>query len=522
MPLPILVLTTDTPFGMLLRQSLEDGHRFAVRVVAQSESGVDFVREMQSPLAFLDVAQLDGDPVRIGEMLCQANDGIKLVLVSESGWQSLLQEMNPAGRLSKPYYLPDLLDMMDRLLPEDEQQVASESQENALGLDPADTAWMADVNLAAQHLTRLTLESSAQAALITRACDLWAYAGQLSQDAAREVASAVERYWDRQEQSDLVRFIRLQATSAEHMLYATRLAEDLVLAMVFDAETPFNTIRSQATRLVRSLAASPQPSAGGDEEDAELDEDVHIAGFTDILSNIPSPNPDVSARPVVGISPMIGTPGTMPQAATFSRETSPAVRVETDEDLAPTRKTVIEYIDPLAVTRKTRAQKKKEPAAAPGTEERSSRSASEVARKIVLEPTTSSVYNLNYACLLIPRFTHHHLVGDVADRLGEWVPQICVAFGWRLEQISVRPDYLQWIVNVPPATSPGYLMRILRQHTSEKIFGEFARFKGENPSGDFWAPGYLIMGGTNPPPAQLVKEFIAQTRQRQGVSQQPR
>jgi REP element-mobilizing transposase RayT len=92
-----------------------------------------------------------------------------------------------------------------------------------------------------------------------------------------------------------------------------------------------------------------------------------------------------------------------------------------------------------------------------------------------------------------------------------------VAFGWRLEQIAVHPDYLQWIVNVPPATSPAYLMRIMRHHTSEKIFAEFPRFKMENPSGDFWAPGYLIMGGTQSPPAQLIKEFIQQTRQRQGI-----
>jgi len=110
----------------------------------------------------------------------------------------------------------------------------------------------------------------------------------------------------------------------------------------------------------------------------------------------------------------------------------------------------------------------------------------------------------------------------VLERLGEWIPQICIAYGWRLEYISVRPDYLQWIVSVPPATSPAYLMRMLRQHTSEKIFNEFARFKNDNPSGDFWAPGYLIMGGSQPAPAQLIRDFITQTRQRQGITVQSR
>ena len=62
-------------------------------------------------------------------------------------------------------------------------------------------------------------------------------------------------------------------------------------------------------------------------------------------------------------------------------------------------------------------------------------------------------------------------------------------------------------------------MRIMRQQTSEKIFTEFPRMKKENPSGDFWAPGYLIMGGTQPHPPQLVKDYIKQTRVRQGVEQ---
>ena len=41
------------------------------------------------------------------------------------------------------------------------------------------------------------------------------------------------------------------------MLYATRLAKDMVLALIFDAETPFSTIRTQANQLVHSLSTLP-------------------------------------------------------------------------------------------------------------------------------------------------------------------------------------------------------------------------------------------------------------------------
>jgi REP element-mobilizing transposase RayT len=135
-----------------------------------------------------------------------------------------------------------------------------------------------------------------------------------------------------------------------------------------------------------------------------------------------------------------------------------------------------------------------------------------------IESASAAMAQLNYACLLLPRFTSHYMTGDLADRLSAWIPEICVAFGWRLEFLAVRPEYLQWVVNVMPNTSPGYVMRIMRLQTSERIFNEFLRLKRENPSGDFWAPGYLIMGSLQPHPPQLVKDYIMQIRRRQGIS----
>ncbi len=528
MTISVLVVTLDKVFGELLRQGLEETRRFVVRVTGQSNAAVAYAGETGVLLAFLDAEQLDDDILLVGKRLREASPGIKLVIVSENGWQAAVEDLRPDGHLSKPFYLPDLLEMTYRFFPE-KTSASQEKQKPSSVRSQVELPWLTDVNRAAQHLTRLTLESSAQAALITREDSLWAYAGQLPQEAAREVAETVARYWDRQEQSDLVRFVRLQTTNAEHMLYATGLAKGVVLALIFDAETPFSTIRSQATNLVRLLSTSTEV----DSQAVGLSEEEQAAAVADILSDVPPPNPPKTPELPVGISRVAGLEGPLPESPRFSRESSPAVRLapltETGveetrrsevDPTAETRRHPVEEIEPTAVTRQSRAQKKRSQTletASPAASQ--PRSIPEVARKIVLEPASPSVYNLSYACLLIPRFAQHHLTGDLSERLGEWLPEICVAFGWRLEQIAVRPDYLQWVVNVPPATSPGYLMRILRQHTSEKIFAEFPRFKKENPSGDFWAPGYLIMGGANLPPPQLVKEFIAQTRQRQGISQ---
>jgi REP element-mobilizing transposase RayT len=448
-----------------------------------------------------------------------------------------MEEIHPWTLMPKPYYLPDVLKMLKNdsassYRPMQSSPQASNSREVQTS-NPA-LPWLQDVSKAAQHLTRLTLESSAQAALITRGEHLWAYAGQLSQGAANELAVTVTRHWDGQKGSDLLRFVRLEATRAEHMLYATRIAEDVVLALVFDAETPFSTIRSQASQLADSLSITPveeaapvpQPAPVPASYDAktlypeEYDEG-QIPNISDILADVPSPEPELKKTTVVEEELF----GTRPSSSVpYSQESSPAIRMDelsfTSQGYNETVEHVVEDFDATLPSKSRRRPETPVRRPQPGElDETRPHSITEVAGRLMLEPVSAGYYNLTYACLLVPRLSSHYLTGDVSDRLSEWLPQICVAFGWRLEYLAVRPEYIQWVVNVPPSASPGYLMRIMRQQTSERIFAEFTRMKKENPSGDFWAPGYLIMGGTQPHPQQLVKDYIKQTRTRQGYSQ---
>ena len=138
-----------------------------------------------------------------------------------------------------------------------------------------------------------------------------------------------------------------------------------------------------------------------------------------------------------------------------------------------------------------------------------------------LEASSAGISLINYTCILIPRIPTHYLTGEISERLSQWMQQLCLAFGWLLEGISLRPEYFQWTVQVTPAISPGNVIKIVRQNTSEHIFGQFERFRQQNPSGDFWANGYLIVSGSQPPSAQLLRDYISQTRRRQGLGRTP-
>jgi REP element-mobilizing transposase RayT len=524
-----MVVTPSASLGDSIRRSLEDTKFYRVHVVNNKASAIVKANQIGAPIALLDLALGEDWVHDIGIALRTVSASINLVLLcEESGSPPAFDSLRPWIMVRKPFRMSDFMNAL------------SQPQSSSSGSMSPSTMqylpWLSDPNKAAQHLTRLTLESAAQAALITQRNNLWAYAGGLSQNAAKEVAQTVTRNWDGQKGSDLLRFIRLESTKAEHMLYATRLTSDSVLALVFDAETPFSTIRTQAGKLLsdfgndKSDTRNQVQDAGNDYTD-EVEAD--IPPIANILADIPAPNPEPLTsrdfnlpRKKEKFDPNeTRIADSLSNASVFSREPSPAVRRgQPRVDAQPVNRAQTSF-DEIEVTAPSRSKPRPETPIVrplPGENDTTRESpTTEAARKLTPEPVSAGLYHLTYACLLVPRFSTHYLTGDLSDHLGEWLPNICVAFGWRLEYLAVRPEYLQWVVNVQPNTSPGHLMRIMRQQTSEKIFGNFPRMKKENPSGDFWAPGYLIMGGSQPHPPQLVRDYIRQTRQRQGLDDMP-
>lgn len=137
--------------------------------------------------------------------------------------------------------------------------------------------------------------------------------------------------------------------------------------------------------------------------------------------------------------------------------------------------------------------------------------------EIILEPLEQNPYAVSYTCLLLPKLGSHYLLGDVADRIQVVLKQISASFGWSLEFLTIKPDYLQWVFRVPLSTSTTYVMHVVRRQTSLQLFADFPRFKRENQSDDFWAPGYLIFWGAQPHPVEVIQRYILQTRRHQGI-----
>lgn len=512
----ILVATPHVAFSELIRQSLIESGGYSVDVTSRGIGLVDRCRTGGYRILIMDSDLPDVSVVDMGRALINQLPDMRLALFPPGNDPKslLLADFKPHAFLRKPFYLPDLLETVESLLPAPGEQPISkpplrpQPTHTAAGMD-----WMEDATRAAQHLTRLSRQSTAQVALITRGGKLWAHAGQLSEDAAQELAELITRYWDINGGCDLARFARLNTTGAQYMLYATSVTGDLVLALAFDASTPFSQIRLQTADLAHALTSPPPypPVAAAPPQrikwEPELDEEpyevepIDISALPPLFDDVPPPNP--ARLPVGWVYETLAVPSEPVQASASpaSAEDQPAAASSSESA-------------PVGVTEVSTAEFSHP---AEQQEIEGTVSAQEKDTLPVLESATPELNDLEYACVLLPNFPQHYLTGELAAKLAAWMPDICAGFGWRLEGLSIRPDYIQWVIRVLPGTAQGTMLKTIRQALSQRLFETYPHLEYENLSGDFWAPGQLVVSGTQMAPGQMVRNFIAQTRQRQGA-----
>jgi DNA-binding response OmpR family regulator/REP element-mobilizing transposase RayT len=549
----VLVATPHPTFGELLRLSLEESGDYQVSQVETGQQALAKTNGQGLALAILDSDLADLPFIDLVRTLHAQHPGMRLIVIPPENDHAhpSLAEIKPDACLSRPFYLPDMLYTVKTVLSTGEPM----AEENALSEKPATFpastgyAWQTDSDQAARQLAEMLVESSAHAALMLKSGQIWAFTGSLDRAASLEITTILGRYLDGAEKSDLARFVRLNSTKIEYMVYATALVDDLVLALVFDASTPLTRIRSQVIRLARSLKQSkaqstPAPAPlvppeeekeaikpvavldlpktgfednlAEDEDEAAFDESAQIT-LAELLANMPSPDPPVKGS---GLEDWMLDPNAREAAETTLPAADPTETAPGNQPEPPPHHT-----QPVSVPVKTPLSPQM--SSAPDTNLSLPEDNALVdTQPLVLQPlnrltdlesVSASYSRLTYTCLMIPRMPFHYLAGELADRLGQWFAQCCLAFGWRLEGLSIRPEYVQWMVAVSPTISPGNMIRILRQRTSQYIFNQYSTLKNENPSGDFWAPGYLIVSGSQPPTTQMRREFVDESRRRQGL-----
>jgi REP element-mobilizing transposase RayT len=418
-------------------------------------------------------------------------------------------------------------------------------------------------NISAQ-LDGLLKQTDAYAIMLVQERACRTAVGNLSQPALQEISHLLVRYILSSSTRDLTRSFRLESDKSEYSLYATRLGEEWRIGVIFSPTISFTQMRSQALFIRRELATprviplpaqvtpapvpATQPVETAPSPDlpdlaektraTEPETDMWSLPLTlnDLLASMPSPDPEPGAiitQPMDDWQPSNEPPSAPPAEPAPTPPAEPVIEVVSPPVVTvEPASTQPVFVQPQAIQPSLIPEV---PASTVYLERHMGFStAVDVSSQLedtrplpvsivrtntsAIEPGYPAMANLAYTSVLVPRQPQHFLTGPYASQLSDWMPQICTAFGWRLDSLSIRPDYMQWTVQVNPTISPGNVVRIIRQYTSQRLITQFSQSRLGNSSGDFWASGYLIVSGMQSPSPQLLRDFINQTRRRQGFS----
>jgi REP element-mobilizing transposase RayT len=345
-------------------------------------------------------------------------------------------------------------------------------------------------------------ETPAQAAILLRGEQLLAFSGRFSQESAAEAADILVRTGSVEAENDLIRYARLQTSGEEILLYATLGPGQTLLVLGFSPQVGPRLARVTAHHALQALANLPLESVDvqpasivefepltaqvdelvQDAVESEPQEQVEDLRLVELLAHAPAPNPE-KADDLFN--------AWVPDEAFSSTEED--FRFPWEEDQVDPDNNISERKADLSDTQ-------------PIHENESPPAGDAVA------PYAGQLFT----CILLPRLPDLILGDELYSELEEWIPQFFDTFGWQLENLVIQPTCLQWSIRVGPGASQSYMVRMLREQSTQHLAEKFPQIAQDSADGDFWAPGYLLVSGRQPPAEQYIEGFIRQTRRRQG------
>lgn len=552
MPTRLLIADPNAGFAMMVKQVLEDTGEYRVAVVNTGAEAVQAAAGGEFDLAIVDMDLPDMPAAEVIPGIRAAKPRLAVMIIPLDGDDSLpaLARLDIQGTLTKPFFIPDLPGMIDKALsrpvggappeprvkpsppivpPGDkpttahaprpsprERPVVKSTPPRASHVPPP--PWLLDVNRAAQYLTRLSLETAAEAALITHDNRLWAYAGHFVSQQVEELARIVVESWASDGGSGSVaRFVKLSEGKQHYMLYSMPVAADFVLSLAFQAETPIGMIRKQARKLADTLvqrppADPPPPPAPPVEaiapppaEDARTDSDSRAESVA------PAAAQPLEAVPAVDVDPTGSVPDEpeeLPEFLEEAEEAPPVFVAPPTGGLGDWQKSPLDAeVEPEA------------PAPNDGPTGGSTHAPhpAPAGAAIGFEHAPGALYHLTYSFVMVPKLPRYRIVGDLAARVDELLRHYAVVYHWRIERLTLRPNHAVVVVTCPPTTAPERVMRTLRRLTSQRIAEEFPRAMPDDPTGDFWARPYLLFAADHTPDPAQIADFITQVRRQQGL-----
>ena len=317
----ILAASSDAGFRETLRSSLTDAGGYNVVLAA---SGADVLSSIGN-LAF-DVAILDSQlsdfplPALVDAVKLKLSEAKILVVPSSDPLSSLsLEECGADAFINKPFFIPDLLEVIQKLIREEParegtsveipfQEEAPTGMRDIFSEEIAKVEWPAEIEsdqdgndifstlilpledvlsapqpnpengkgsrpgtealkeippaqfLEMEELAKWFSESTARSAILVSGSEVVATSGDIDSDTGKKLTEEIPARFKASEAKELIRFIPPQHGTGNQLLYAAALGSEKYIVLLYEASTSYSIIREQADRLRRRLADSAMPT----------------------------------------------------------------------------------------------------------------------------------------------------------------------------------------------------------------------------------------------------------------------
>ncbi len=126
--------------------------------------------------------------------------------------------------------------------------------------------------------------------------------------------------------------------------------------------------------------------------------------------------------------------------------------------------------------------------------------------------TKHSVYNLNYHIVLVTKYRHKVLTGDIETFVKGRLQEICDSYGWELISEEVMPEHIHVFVSAPPKIAPLTIASTLKSIIAVDVFRAFPTLKKKR----FWGSGLFsdgcYYGSAGSVSAETIKKYIAEQK----------
>src|SRR4030042_4703833 len=283
----VLVITPSPYLTNKIQKNLEDLGGYNVITCSSPAVALEFARKSSINICILDVFHPEFPVLTVVRELRHNHPDMHLILVlsDPSFTHEAIPEIIPDGLLPRSFNFEQLKYTLASFT-KGIKKVAPSNQEADKTLpvlngeqsfqypgqkDQSPLLKSADFTYLHQRLSNLSINTDALAIIIMRRKQLLSHRGKLPYSAIQEIVELINSYsktsaqnlqketttdYQKSASGDMIRFIQLQLIPDKLLLYVISLTKEMLLALVFESDTQFSTVRRQTKQITHELLES--------------------------------------------------------------------------------------------------------------------------------------------------------------------------------------------------------------------------------------------------------------------------